>query len=57
MRWKRRKTRATKENIIYRNPESCIIFCSTKENVDKLNKRMQEEKIYTKAFMEVWSKG
>ncbi|NLM34574.1 MAG: DEAD/DEAH box helicase [Clostridiales bacterium] len=39
------------KRILYiENPESCIIFCSTKENVDKLNKRMQEEKIYTKAL-------
>lgn len=39
------------KRILYvENPDSCIVFCSTKENVDTLNKRMKEEKIYTRAL-------
>ncbi|WP_139902485.1 DEAD/DEAH box helicase [Clostridium thermarum] len=39
------------KKILYiENPDSCIIFCSTKENVDTLNEKMRAEKIYTRAL-------
>jgi superfamily II DNA/RNA helicase len=39
------------KKILYiENPDSCIIFCSTKENVDTLNEKMKDEKVYTRAL-------
>lgn len=39
------------KRILYiENPDSCIVFCSTKENVDTLNEKMRAEKIYTRAL-------
>lgn len=39
------------KKILYiENPDSCIVFCSTKENVDTLNEKMKKEKVYTRAL-------
>jgi len=47
---KEEKLELLKRILYIENPESCIVFCSTKENVDTLNKRMKDEKIYTRAL-------
>ena len=47
---KEEKFELLKRILYIENPDSCIVFCSTKENVDSLNKKMKEEKIYTRAL-------
>ncbi|WP_163194696.1 DEAD/DEAH box helicase [Clostridium thermarum] len=44
------KFQLLKKILYIENPDSCIIFCSTKENVDTLNEKMRAEKIYTRAL-------
>ena len=39
-----------KKVLYIENPDSCIVFCSTKENVDTLNDKMKGEKVYTRAL-------
>lgn len=47
---KEEKLELLKRILYIENPDSCIVFCSTKENVDTLNKKMKDEKIYSRAL-------
>ncbi|MDP4088907.1 MAG: DEAD/DEAH box helicase [Bacillota bacterium] len=39
------------KSVLYvEKPDSCIIFCSTKDNVDELNERLKDEGIYCNAL-------